>query len=76
MTPHMPVVAAQQVVRVAIHLGFILHHQKGSHAVYYREMDGARLVIPMHAGITIKPKTLSGIVQDMGITMDEFRSYL
>lgn len=76
MTPHMPIVTAQQLARVAKALGFILHRQKGSHAVYYRDADGARLVIPMHAGTAIKPKTLAGIVQDMGITMEDFRSRL
>jgi predicted RNA binding protein YcfA (HicA-like mRNA interferase family) len=47
-------------------LGFQFDRQKGSHAVYYRESDSARLVIPMHTGIALKPKTLAGIVSDMG----------
>ena len=76
MTPHLPAITAAQVVRVAISLGFHLDRQKGSHAVYYRETDGARLVIPMHSGTTMKPKTLTGIVADMGITMDELRARL
>ena len=73
MTSRLPAVSARQVVRVAERLGFVLDRQRGSHAMYYRERDRARVVIPVHAGKTIKPKTLAGIVDDMGISVDEFR---
>lgn len=76
MTPHLPAVNAQQLVRVAKHLGFQLDRQKGSHAIYYRTTDGARVVIPMHVGKIIKQKTLLGIINDMGITVEEFRTLL
>jgi len=72
----MPVVRAKEVVRVAEALGFVLDRQKGSHAIFYREKGGSRVVIPMHSGKTLKPKTLAGIVQDMGISLDEFRALL
>jgi len=76
LSPHMPVVRPEEAVRVARALGFVLDRQKGSHAIYYRDKDKARVVIPMHSGKTLKPKTLAGIVQDMGITLDEFRALL
>lgn len=69
-------VKANQVVRVATKLGFVFDHQRGSHAVYYREKDRARVVIPMHAGKDIEPKTLKGILDDMGVTPEEFRRLL
>ncbi|MFA5027958.1 MAG: type II toxin-antitoxin system HicA family toxin [Candidatus Methylomirabilota bacterium] len=72
----MPVVRAAEVTRVAERLGFVLDRQRGSHAVYYRAADGARVVIPMHAGRDLKPKTLSGILNDLGVTPDEFRKLL
>lgn len=50
MSPKLPVVQAKDVVRVAQKLGFVLDRQRGSHAVYYRERDRARVVIPLHAG--------------------------
>ena len=28
------------------------------------------------AGVTLKPKTPAGIIQDMGLTVDEFRNRL
>jgi predicted RNA binding protein YcfA (HicA-like mRNA interferase family) len=39
------VVKARDVVRVATKLGFVFDHQKGSHAVYYREKDKERVVV-------------------------------
>ena len=76
MTPHQPVVTAQQLIRVAEHLGFHFDRQNGSHAVYYRETDRARIVVPMHQGKSLKPKTLIGILHDMGLTVDQFRDHL
>lgn len=52
------------MVRVATRLGFVFDHQRGSHAVYYREKDRARIVIPMHAAKDLGPKTLAGILDD------------
>ena len=76
MTPRLPAVRADDVVRVAKPLGFKFDRQKGSHAVYYREADKSRLVIPMHQGRIIKPKTLAGMVHDIGISIGEFRGLL
>jgi len=76
VSPKLPVVKAGEVARVATRLGFVFHHQKGSHAVFYREKDNARVVIPMHAGKDLRPKTLAGILTDMGITPEEFRRLL
>ena len=72
----MPSVTSREVVRVALHAGFVYHRQRGRHAVYYRASDGARIVIPVHPGRTLKPKTLLGILDDMGLTTDQFRELL
>lgn len=76
MSPKLPVVTAKDVGRVAIKVGFVFDRQKGSHAVYYRGSDRARIVVPMHPGKAIKPKTLAGILEDMGLTVQEFRNLL
>ena len=76
MSPKPPVVKARDVVTVAKRLGFVFDHQKGSHGVYYREKDKARVVIPMHAGKDLGTKTLDGILDDMGVTPEEFRRLL
>lgn len=76
MSPRLPVVTAKEVVRVATRVGFVFDRQKGSHAVYFREQDKARIIVPIHAGKTLKPKTLAGIIEDMGLTVEEFQSHL
>jgi len=76
LSPKLPVVTAREVLRAAVEVGFVFDRQKGSHAVYYRERDRARIVVPVHAGKTIKLKTLAGILEDMGLSLEEFRDLL
>jgi predicted RNA binding protein YcfA (HicA-like mRNA interferase family) len=76
MAPKLPVVRAREVIRVAAKLGFVFDRQKGSHAVYRRASDGARVVIPVHPGKDLKPKTLAGILEDLGLTVEQFREML
>ncbi len=76
MSPKLPVVTGKEVVRVAIKVGFVFDRQKGSHAVYYRGSDRVRIVVSMHTAKAIKPKTLAGILEDMGLTVEEFRNLL
>jgi len=76
MSPLLPQVKAKDLIRVAKQLGFELDRQKGSHAVFYRPSDKARVVIPVHAGRDIKPRTLHGIIDDMRITPEKFKELL
>jgi predicted RNA binding protein YcfA (HicA-like mRNA interferase family) len=56
-------------------IGFIFRRQSGSHAIYVRPADQARVVIPMHKG-ELKRKTLRSIIQDLKITVEEFVNLL
>lgn len=76
MSPFLPQVTGKDLARIAKQLGFELDRQKGSHAIFYRSSDKARVVIPMHAGRDIKPKTLRGIIDDMRITPEEFKELI
>ncbi|HOV22479.1 MAG TPA: type II toxin-antitoxin system HicA family toxin [Candidatus Ratteibacteria bacterium] len=71
----LPIVKPKDVIRVAIKLGFVFDRQSGSHAVYYRKKDKRRVVIPIHSK-DMKKKTLSGIIRDMGIKIEEFKKLL
>lgn len=75
MTPKLPAVTAKELVRVAERLGFAFRRQRGSHAIYVRASDQARVVIPIHSG-NLKPKTLRSIIQDLKITVEEFHAML
>ena len=75
MTPKLPGVTAKDLARVAERLGFVFRRQTGSHAIYVRPSDQARVVIPMHGG-DLKQKTLRSIVRDLKITVEEFQELL
>lgn len=68
----LPAVSARDVIRVAETLGFAFDRQKGSYAVYLRVTDHRRLVIPVHKGRDLKPGTLRGLIDDMGLSVNEF----
>jgi predicted RNA binding protein YcfA (HicA-like mRNA interferase family) len=71
VTPKLPAATAKDLVRVAERLGFVLRRQRGSHAIYVRASDQARVVIPMYKG-ELKRKTLRAIIQDLKISVEEF----
>ena len=76
MSPKLPAVTSKEVARIAQRLGFDFRRQTGSHAIYIRSADHRRVVVPMHSGKDLKPKTLRGIIEDMGITVEEFQRML
>jgi len=76
MSPFLPQVTAKDLIRVVKQVGFELDRQKGSHAVFYRPSDKARVVIPIHTGRNIKQKTLRSILDDMRITPEKFKELL
>jgi predicted RNA binding protein YcfA (HicA-like mRNA interferase family) len=71
-----PAVTGKDVARVAQRLGFEFRRQTGSHAIYVRSTDHARVVIPMHSGVAIKRKTLRAIIDDLKLSVEEFANLL
>ncbi|MCX6641044.1 MAG: type II toxin-antitoxin system HicA family toxin [bacterium] len=76
MTDRLPSCNAADLVDVLKKLGFQLDRQKGSHAIYLRESDHARVVVPVHKGRDIKRGTLKGILQDLNLSNREFLDLL
>ena len=76
MSPYLPQIQSRDLVKVAKKLGFKEDRQKGSHLVLYREKDKSRVVIPIHSGRDIKPKTLRSIISDLKISIEEFKEQL
>ncbi|HEV2387052.1 MAG TPA: type II toxin-antitoxin system HicA family toxin [Candidatus Acidoferrales bacterium] len=75
MSAELPAVTAKQVARIAERIGFELRRQRGSHAIYVRTSDKARVVIPLHSG-DLKRKTLRGIIADLKLSVEEFQRLL
>ncbi len=76
MSSQLPSLTGKDVVRVVRRLGFEFRRQTGSHAIYVRPTDHARVVIPMHSGVAIKRKTLRSIIDDLKLSVEGFSSLL
>jgi predicted RNA binding protein YcfA (HicA-like mRNA interferase family) len=71
VTPRLPRVTAAEVIRVLERQGFALSRQSGSHKIYINEA-GNRTTVPFHAGKILHPKVLKSILNDAGLTIEEF----
>lgn len=69
--PKIPSLKPKEVVKKLKRLGFIKHHQIGSHLVMKNQQNETRAVIPMHLR-DIKKGTLSAILREADIDRDEF----
>jgi len=66
--PKLPVVSGADVVRALERLGFVVARQRGSHIVLRRGSIGC--VVPNHR--ELKVGTLSGVLKQAGVSVDEF----
>ena len=72
MPPSLPHVSGTEAVRALQKLGFISIRQKGSHVMMRRGSTGC--VVPLHR--ELKLGTLSGVLKQAGVTVDEFMQAL
>jgi predicted RNA binding protein YcfA (HicA-like mRNA interferase family) len=68
MPPSLPHVSGAEAVRALQKLGFVVLRQKGSHLMMRRGASGC--VVPQHSELKIG--TLSGLLKQAGVTVDEF----
>ncbi len=76
MSQKLPRVTATQVVRVLHRDGWYDDHQTGSHLFLLHPTKPRRVTVPVHRGKTLKPATLASILEDAGLTVEEFRRLL
>jgi len=50
--------------------------RRGSHVILGHQSGSGRLVIPVHPGKTMKVGTLSGILEDAGLSGDDLKELL
>ena len=72
MPPSLPHVSGAQALRALGKLGFTVVRQKGSHVVLRRGASGC--VLPLHR--ELKVGTLSGVLKQAGIPVEEFMQAL
>ena len=71
----LPRIGPAKAVRAVLRCGFVLDRSSGSHRVYLHP-DGRRCVIPFHASQTLSPRVLSDLVEQLGLTVEEFLDLL
>jgi predicted RNA binding protein YcfA (HicA-like mRNA interferase family) len=70
--PRMPRISSKQAIRALEHLGFEQVRQTGSHVVMKKEAEEGEIgcVVPLHRELKIG--TLSGILKQAQISIEEF----
>ncbi|MBI3968056.1 MAG: type II toxin-antitoxin system HicA family toxin [Chloroflexi bacterium] len=70
--PKLPRVTAAEARRAIERDGWMLVRQAGSHAHFLHLTKLGRVTIAVHAGVILPPKTLTRIIGDAQLTVDEF----
>jgi predicted RNA binding protein YcfA (HicA-like mRNA interferase family) len=70
--PKLPDVSGKEARRALERLGFVFKRQSGSHVILRRGNRGC--VVPMHR--EINRGTLKGILEQAGVSLEEFKSVL
>lgn len=77
--PRLPRVSGAQVVRALQRVGFEVFDQSASHVYLHRRSGNAwteRVTVPVHSGRILKLKTLSSILKQAHLSVDELIEYL
>jgi len=73
--PRLPRITAGEASRAVQKVGFTLSRSNGSHMIYH-DAQGRRVTIPFHAGKILHPKVLKNILDDAGLTIEQFLALL
>ena len=76
MSPRLPVVSGEDIVKFLEKIGYNVVRQRGSHLRLKHPMNASRkpLTIPLHK--EIKPGLLRKIINDTALSVDEFLQLL
>ncbi|MCS6927092.1 MAG: type II toxin-antitoxin system HicA family toxin [Candidatus Binatia bacterium] len=72
----LPRVTGHHVVRALERAGFVSDRQRGAHVILVHPQRRIRVSVPVHAGKIVKPGTLKGILDDAGLSIEEFAQLL
>lgn len=69
----LPVLKPGEVIRKLKRAGFVFDRQaKGSHEIWYNPATRRRTVVPNHPGVDLPKGTLKAIIDQAGLSIDEF----
>jgi len=76
MSQHLPALTAAKMLRALGRAGFYIHHTKGSHHILkHPDKPGLRVTLPFHGG-DLKRRTVASIVDQAGLSVEEFTRLL
>ncbi len=76
MSPRLPRITAVELLRALRRAGWQPVRQSGSHVTLKHSIKPGSVTVPRHATVIIKPKTLSSILEQAGLTVNELRELL
>jgi predicted RNA binding protein YcfA (HicA-like mRNA interferase family) len=76
MSPKLPRITAAQLRRALRRDGWIIVRQSGSHAIMRHPKKSGRVILPIHATVTIKLKTLETILEQAELTVEALQDLL
>ncbi len=77
MTRQLPALKGREVLRALRKAGFFVDHIRGSHHILVHQDDPELAIsVPVHAGKDIKKGTLKAILEQAGLTPEEFQKLL
>lgn len=72
MSRRLPALTPVKVIRALERAGFFVHHVKGSHHILkHPDRPELRITVPYHGG-DLKRRTLTSIIDQSGLSVDEF----
>ena len=69
--PKLPVVTSKECIKTLERAGFFLDRTRGSHHHYRHPEKPGTVTVAVHGG-TIKRKTLSSVVKQAALTVEQF----
>jgi predicted RNA binding protein YcfA (HicA-like mRNA interferase family) len=74
--PRLPRITGEAALRALRAAGWQEVRRRGSHIILHHADRPGRVTIPVHAGVTLKPKTLLSILDQAGVSVDELVNLL
>jgi len=72
----LPAITGDAVIKALGKNGWVVKSQKGSHVKLTKRGIKHFLIVPVHGKTTIPKGTLSNIIKDSGLTVEEFMGLL
>ncbi len=76
MSPKLPRITAIDFIRAIQKDGWYFVRQRGSHRFFAHKQKQGIVVVPVHAGKTLKLGLLSDMLKDAGLTVEELEKLL